>query len=65
MINGILFALIVVLLLYALIKYFGIWLGCMTGLLYFMGIFFVPILAFLLLSAAFAELLKIVVNAFM
>ena len=65
MINAILFALIVVLILYVLIRYFGIWLGCMTSLVYLMAIIFVPILIFLVVTAAFAELIEIVVNAFM
>ena len=64
MINAILFALIVVLLLYALIRYFGIWLGCMTSLVYLMAIIFVPILIFLVVTAAFAELLEIFINTF-
>lgn len=65
MINAILFAFIVVLSLYTLIRYFGIWLGCMTSLVYLMAIIFVPILIFLVVTAAFAELIEIVVNAFM
>lgn len=65
MINAILFAFIVVLALYTLIRYFGIWLGCMTSLVYLMAIIFVPILIFLVVTAAFAELIEIVVNAFM
>ena len=65
MINAILFALIVVLSLYTLIRYFGIWLGCMTSLVYLMAIIFVPILIFLVVTAAFAELIEIVINAFM
>ena len=64
MINAILFALIVVLLLYTLIRYFGIWLGCMTSLVYLMAIIFVPILIFLVVTAAFAELLEIFINTF-
>ena len=64
MINAILFAFIVVVLLYTLIKYFGIWLGCMTSLVYFMAIIFVPILIFLVVTAAFAELLEIFINTF-
>lgn len=64
MINAILFALIVVLLLYVLLRYFGIWLGCMTSLVYLMAIIFVPILIFLVVSAAFAELLEIFINTF-
>lgn len=64
MINGILFSIIVMLLVYMLIKYFGVWLGCIGSLVYFMAIIFVPILAFLLLTAAFAELLEIIINTF-
>lgn len=64
MINAILFALIVVLSLYVLIRYFGIWLGCMTSLVYLMAIIFVPILIFLVVTAAFAELLEIFINTF-
>ena len=64
MINGILFALIVVLILYVLLRYFGIWLGCMTSLVYLMAIIFVPILIFLVVTAAFAELLEIFINTF-
>lgn len=64
MINAILFALIVVLLLYVLLRYFGIWLGCMTSLVYLMAIIFVPILIFLVVTAAFAELLEIFIHAF-
>ena len=64
MINAILFAFIVVLSLYTLIKYFGFWLGCMTSLFYLMAIIFVPILIFLVVTAAFAELLEIFINTF-
>ena len=64
MINAILFAFIVVLSLYTLIKYFGLWLGCMTSLVYLMAIIFVPILIFLVVTAAFAELLEIFINTF-
>ena len=64
MINAILFALIVVLSLYTLIRYFGIWLGCMTSLVYLMAIIFVPILIFLVVTAAFAELLELFINTF-
>lgn len=64
MINAILFAFIVVLSLYTLIKYFGAWLGCMTSLVYLMAIIFVPILIFLVVTAAFAELLEIFINTF-
>lgn len=64
MINAILFAFIVVLLLYVLLRYFGIWLGCMTSLVYLMAIIFVPILIFLVVTAAFAELLEIFIHAF-
>ena len=64
MINAILFALIVVLSLYTLIRYFGLWLGCMTSLVYLMAIIFVPILIFLVVTAAFAELLEIFINTF-
>ena len=64
MINAILFAFIVVLSLYTLIRYFGIWLGCTTSLVYLMAIIFVPILIFLVVTAAFAELLEIIINTF-
>ena len=64
MINAILFAFIVVLIFYVLIRYFGIWLGCMTSLVYLMAIIFVPILIFLVVTAAFAELLEIFINTF-
>ena len=64
MINAILFAFIVVLSLYTLIKYFSIWLGCMTSLVYLMAIIFVPILIFLVVTAAFAELLELFINTF-
>ena len=64
MINAILFAFIVVLSLYTLIRYFGIWLGCMTSLVYLMAIIFIPILIFLVVTAAFAELLELFINTF-
>lgn len=64
MIDAILFAFIVVVLLYTLIKYIGTWLGCMTSLVYLMAIIFVPILIFLVVTAAFAELLEIIINTF-
>ena len=64
MINAILFAFIVVVSLYTLIKYFGAWLGCMTSLVYLMAIIFVPILIFLVVTAAFAELLELFINTF-
>ena len=64
MFNAILFAVIVMLLVYMLIKFFGVWLGCITRLVYLLAIIFVPILAFLLLTAAFAELVEIILNTF-
>lgn len=64
MFNAILFAVIVMLLVYMLIKFFGVWLGCITSLVYLLAIIFVPILAFLLLTAAFAELVEIILNTF-
>lgn len=64
MINGILFALIVALLVYILLRYFGIWLGCTVCLVYILTMICIPILSFLLLSAGFVELLKIIIDAF-
>ena len=64
MINGILFSIIVMLLVYMLIKYFGVWIGCIGSLVYFMVIIFIPILAFLLLIGVFAELVEILINTF-
>ena len=64
MINGILFALIVMLLVYILLKYFGVWIGCTTGLVIIIALFCIPILSFLLLSGVFLELIKIIFNVF-
>lgn len=64
MINGILFSIIVMLLVYMLIKYFGVWLGCTTSLVLIIALFCIPILSFLLLTGVFLELLKIIFNAF-
>lgn len=63
MINAILFSLIVMLLVYVLIKYFGIWIGCTTSLVVITVLFCIPILSFLLLTGVILELLKIIFNA--
>lgn len=64
MINGILFSIIVMLLVYILLKYFGIWIGCTTSLVIIIALFCIPILAFLLLTGVFLELIKIIFNIF-
>ena len=64
MINAILFSLIVVLLVYILLKYFGVWIGCTTSLVIIVALFCIPILSFLLLTGVFLELIKIIFNAF-
>ena len=63
MINVILFSIIVMLLIYMLIKYFGVWIGCTTGLVVIVALFCIPILSFLLLTGVFLELIKIIFNA--
>lgn len=64
MINAILFSLIVVLLVYILLKYFGVWIGCTTSLVVITALFCIPILSFLLLTGVFLELIKMIFNAF-
>ena len=64
MINAILFSLIVMLLVYILLKYFGVWIGCTTGLVVITALICIPILSFLLLTGVFLELLKIIFNVF-
>ena len=64
MINGILFALIVMLLVYILLKYFGVWIGCTTSLVLIIALFCIPILSFLLLTGVFLELIKMIFNTF-
>lgn len=64
MINAILFSLIVVLLVYILLKYFGVWIGCTTSLVVIVALFCIPILSFLLLTGVFLELIRIIFNAF-
>lgn len=65
MINAILFSLIVVLLVYILLKYFGVWIGCTTSLVVIVALFCIPILSFLLLTGVFLELLNLIFNIFM
>lgn len=62
MINSILFSIIVMLLVYALIKYFGVWIGCTTSLVVIVALFCIPILSFLLLTGVFLELIRIIFN---
>lgn len=64
MINGILFSIIVMLLVYILLKYFGAWIGCTTSLVVIIALFCIPILSFLLLTGVFLELIRIIFNAF-
>lgn len=64
MLNGILFSIIVMLLVYILLKYFGVWIGCTTSLVVIIALFCIPILAFLLLTGVFLELIKIIFNIF-
>lgn len=63
MINGILFSIIVMLLVYMLIKYFGVWLGCTTSLVVMIVLFCIPILSILLLTGVILELIRIIFNA--
>lgn len=63
MINGLLFSIIVMLLVYMLIKYFGVCIGCTTSLVVIVALFCIPILSFLLLTGVFLELIKIIFNA--
>lgn len=63
MINGLLFSIIVMLLVYMLIKYFGVWIGCTTSLVVIVALFCIPILSFLLLTGVFLELIRIIFNA--
>ena len=65
MINGILFSIIVMLLVYILLKYFGVWIGCTTSLVVIIALFCIPILSFLLLTGVFLELLNLIFNIFM
>ena len=62
MINAILFSLIVMLLVYVLIKYFGIWIGCTTSLVVITVLICIPILSFLLLTGVILELIRIIFN---
>lgn len=63
MINAILFAVIVMLLVYILIKYFGVWIGCTTSLVVITALICIPILSFLLLTGVILELIRIIFNA--
>lgn len=63
MINAILFSLIVMLLVYILLKYFGVWIGCTTSLVVVVALFCIPILSFLLLTGVILELIRIIFNA--
>ena len=64
MINGILFALIVALQVYILLRYFGVWFGCRACIVYVLAIICIPILSFLILSVGFVELLKVIIDVF-
>lgn len=64
MINALLFALIVAVLVYMLLRYFGIWFGCTAAIVYVLAIICIPILAFLMLSVGFVGLLKVIIDAF-
>ena len=64
MINGILFALIVAILVYILLKYFSVWIGCMACIVYILALICIPILSFLMLSVGFVGLIKVIIDAF-
>ena len=64
MINALLFALIVAVLVYMLLRYFGIWFGCTAAIVYVLAIICIPILAFLMLSVGFVGLLEAIINVF-
>lgn len=64
MINALLFALIVAVLVYMLLRYFGIWFGCTAAIVYVLAIICIPILAFLILAVGFVGLLKVIIDVF-
>lgn len=64
MINGLLFALIVAILVYILLRYFGVWFGCATAIVYVLAIICIPILVFLILSVGFVGLLQAIIDVF-
>lgn len=62
--NALLFALIVAIAVYMLLKYFYVWFGCTAAIVYILAIICIPILSFLILSVGFVGVVKAIIDAF-
>lgn len=62
MINAIIFSVLVVTLLYIILKYFGIWLGCVASLVYIFALVCVPILTLIIAGGVIVTLAKLIMG---
>lgn len=62
MINAIIFSILVAMLVYIILKYFGIWLGCVAGLVYIFALVCVPIMMFVIAGTAIVTLAKLIIG---
>ena len=62
MINAIIFSILVAMLVYIILKYFGIWLGCVASLVYIFALVCVPIITFIIAGTVIVTLAKFIVG---
>lgn len=62
MINAIIFSLLVAMLVYIILKYFGIWLGCVASLVYIIALVCVPIMTLFIAGTVVVTLAKLIIG---
>ena len=68
MFTAILFAILVAMVVYIILEYLSVWLGCLGSLVYVLALIFVPIMLFVLICTGFVfgfvELFKVIIGLF-
>ena len=68
MFTAILFAILVAMVVYIILEYLAVWLGCLGSLVYVLALIFVPIMLFVLICTGFVfgfvELFKVIIGLF-
>lgn len=62
MINAIIFSILVAMLVYIILKYFGIWLGCVASLVYIIALICVPIMTLIIAGTVVLTLAKFIIG---
>lgn len=62
MINAIIFSVLVAMLVYIILKYFGMWLGCVASLVYIFALVCVPIMTLFIAGTFVVTLAKFIMG---